>query len=90
MALEALATLGLPHQPELEDVGPAAALHVLVAEVEARVVELIRLEEVGGLRAVRRLQQPLVPADVSARPLQPPIWAIRFSGKFDFARASCI
>lgn len=52
--------LRLPHHPELEDVRPATALDVLVADVVDGVVELVLLEEVGGVGGVRSREDALV------------------------------
>lgn len=48
--------LGLPHEPELEDVDVAAALDGLVARVVGHVVLLVLLEEVAGAHGVAALQ----------------------------------
>jgi len=55
VGLEAARALRFPHVPELDDVGAAAALHVPIAKVERRVVELVILEEIARSAAVRRL-----------------------------------
>lgn len=50
---------GLPHQPEPEGVGLAGTLDALVSGVVADVVELVRLEEVGGVGRVAALKETL-------------------------------
>ncbi len=48
-----------PHQPQLQTVDLAAALHWLVPDVQIHVVEFVLLEEVRGVGAVALLQQVL-------------------------------
>lgn len=55
VGLEAARALRLPHVPEFDDVGAAAALHVAITAIERRVVELVVLEKVARPAAVRRL-----------------------------------
>lgn len=52
MTFQAAGSLGLPHEPKLEDVSSPAALNVLVSGVILGVVELVFLEEVGGASRV--------------------------------------
>lgn len=54
MGLETACALRLPHVPEFDNVGAAAALHVPVTTVERRVVELVVLEKVARPTTVRR------------------------------------
>lgn len=49
----------LPHQPQLQTVHLAAALHRLIPNVQIDVIEFVLLEEVGGVGAVALLQQIL-------------------------------
>lgn len=58
--LETGSALGAPHEPELEDVGAAATLDVLVAGVVLGVVELVLLEQVGRVGRVTPGQDALV------------------------------
>lgn len=58
--LQSGCALGTPHEPELEHVGPAATLDVLVAGVVLGVVELVLLEEIGGVGRVALRQDSLV------------------------------
>lgn len=51
--------LGLPHEPELEDVDVPAALDGLVAGVVRDVVLLIWLEQVAGAHGVAARQDSL-------------------------------
>lgn len=60
MRFQALAALGLPHKPELEDIRPATALDVLVARVIGGIVELVLLEQVCGIGRVALSQHLLV------------------------------
>lgn len=55
VGLETARALRLPHVPELDDVGAAAALHVPVAAVERCIVKLVVLKEVARAAAMRRL-----------------------------------
>lgn len=48
-----------PHQPQLQTVHLAAALHRLIPNVQVHIVELILLEEVCGIGTVALLQQIL-------------------------------
>lgn len=57
--LQPLPALGLPHEPQLQTVHAAAALHHLVSCVQSHVVELVLLEEVAGLGPVAALEQVL-------------------------------
>ena len=49
---------GLQHEPELEGVHLPAALHALVPGVVAHIVELVLLEQIGGVGRVGLVQQP--------------------------------
>lgn len=51
--------LGTPHEPELEDVVVATALHGLVAGIVANVVRLVLLEQVVSGHLIRLKQQSL-------------------------------
>lgn len=53
--------LCLPHQPELEDIRSPSTLDVGVPAVQLRSVELVRLEEIGGLGRVAGAQGAGVP-----------------------------
>lgn len=50
----------LPHEPELECIRLPAALDRLVSRVVADIIELILLEEVGGLGRVAALEEMLM------------------------------
>lgn len=56
MRFETLAALGLPHEPELENIRPATALDVLVSRVEGCVIELVLLKQIGGICRVALAQ----------------------------------
>lgn len=56
MRFEALAALGLPHKPELENIRATAALNVLVSGVEGCVVELVLLKQISGICRVALTQ----------------------------------
>lgn len=56
MRFEALAALGLPHEPELENIRPTTALDVLVSGVEGCVIELVFLKQIGGICRVALAQ----------------------------------
>lgn len=60
----------LPHEPELEGVRLPAALDGLVPCVVADIIELILLEEVGGLSRVAALEETRFVPDQESRALQ--------------------
>lgn len=57
--LQPLPALRLPHEPQLQAVHTAAALHHLVSGVQSHIVELVLLEEVAGLGPVAPLEKVL-------------------------------
>lgn len=48
-----------PHQPQLQTIHLAAALHRLISNVQIHIVEFVLLEEVCGVGAVALLQHVL-------------------------------
>lgn len=58
--LEACGSQCFPHQPEFERIWTSAALNGLVTSVIADIVELVLLEQVGGLGRVTLLQEALL------------------------------
>lgn len=69
--LQPLPALRLPHEPQLQTVHTAAALHHLVSGVQSHVVELVLLEEVAGLRAVAAPEQVLPVGRAGGRTVRP-------------------
>lgn len=59
--LETLGALCPPHEPEFQHVGPASTLNMLVSGIVLGVIELVLLEQVGGVGGVSGAQQVGVP-----------------------------
>lgn len=78
--LQPLPPLRLPHEPQLQTVHTAAALHHLVSGVQSHVVELVLLEEVAGLGAVAAPEQVLLAGRAVARRSDPTLSTKASSG----------